>query len=539
MNKYIAVDLGASNGRVILGRFDGRVLRTEEILRFPNRPVESEEGLCWDVPYLLDSVLEGLKAAAQECDGSADGIGCVTWGADYGLLDSNGDLAGQVFSYRDERTNGMLGILENESDPGDIFRRTGAPFDENATLCQLLSVRKRHPEQLDNASCFLFTAGLLHHLLCGRKAAEHTMASESQLYNVVEGRWDEELCRLLGVTDIMPEIVPPATVLGRLDADIAQLCGFKSAPPVIATATHDTASAAVAVPSLPNPPGPDIPCRGSQLAWGSPACSAMRSIAGRLGCATPTQAFISAGTWMMAGIKTDRPVTIPEMIPLGIGNYGGADANILVRGIAGLWLVQECRRIWAGKGKDYSFADLAEAAEEETPNRSIIYPESDRFTNPADMVQAIRDFCRNAGEPEPETPGQIVRCILESLALDSERTLRQLAGYAGVDLDRIHIIGGGSRNKLLCRMIAEACGIPVTAGPAEATAIGNILLQAKATGAVGSLSEIPGIVRDSFELEDFVAGDPAAWEEARERFAALQHRVQDRSVRSDRSDRSD
>jgi len=224
---------------------------------------------------------------------------------------------------------------------------------------------------------------------------------------------------------------------------------------------------------------------------------------------------------MMAGIKTDRPVTCPEMIPMGIGNYGGADGNILVRGIAGLWLVQECRRIWAGKGQDYSFAELAEAAEKETPHRSIIYPESDCFTSPADMVRAIRDFCRNAGEPEPETPGQVVRCILESLALDSEWTLRRLAGYAGVQLERIHIIGGGSRNRLLCQMIADACGTPVTAGPVEATAIGNILLQAKATGALDSLADIPGIVRDSFEVEEFRASEPASCEDARGRFAGL------------------
>ena len=246
---YIAVDLGASNGRVVVARLDAGRLTMEEVHRFPNRPVNVRGEMYWDLLYLYSSMLEGLGAAARSCKGRADGIGCVSWGADYGFLDEAGRLTGHVYSYRDGRTRGMLSALAEQVSFDELFERTGSPFDEMATLCQLFAARRRDPQGPRAADVLLFVCDLMHYFLCGRKAAEYTMATQSQLFNVGENRWDRQLCELVGTLDVMPEVVPPGTILGRLDERIAERCGFAEPPPVIATATHDTAAAAFAAPA--------------------------------------------------------------------------------------------------------------------------------------------------------------------------------------------------------------------------------------------------------------------------------------------------
>jgi len=467
-SSYVAVDVGASNGRVLLGRLMDRKLEVEEIFRFPNGPVSVDGEQCWDIPAIHESVLEGLRLAAGRSEGHVDGIGCVAWGADYGLLDPAGQLLGKVYSYRDSRSKGMLAQLPETSLPG-IFERTAAPFDECATLGQLLAERDQASGRLAKASCLLFVPGILHNLLGGRKVAEFTMASQSQMFDVSSNKWDDELCGVVGCRDIMPEAVAPATVIGELEPGIAARCGLENRPPLIATATHDTAAAAFAMP-----PGDG------------------------------DRALISSGTWVMVGCKTTKPVVPPEAIGLGMGNYGGADNNIFIKGVTGLWLLQECRRTWAREGDDYGYEELVEMARAAGgAHASLVQPNDPRFANPDNMVEEIRAFCRGVGDQVPETPGQVARCIFESIAIECQRTLERISEFTGKNFVGINVLGGGSRNRLLNGMIADATGLPVTAGPAEATAIGNILLQAKATGALESLAEAPQVVADSFDLEQF------------------------------------
>ena len=368
----------------------------------------------------------------------------------------------------------------------EVYRLTGIQFLPFNTLFQLYSLKRDRSAILDAAEDLLFMPDLFCYLLSGRMATEFTCATTSQLYNPREGAWEKELFRLLDLpVSLMQSISEPGTVIGSLDAALARVTGIPEIP-VVAPATHDTASAVAAVPA-------------EGTGW----------------------AYISSGTWSLLGIESERPIFNPRALELNFTNEGGVGGTFrFLKNISGLWLLQACRKTW-DRETDYSYAELIRMGAEAPAFRSLIDPDDAGFLNPRDMPEAIREFCRRSGQAEPDSVASMVRCILESLALKYRWTLEQMQGLVPDPIHRLHIIGGGSRNDLLCQFTADATGLPVTAGPAEATAVGNILMQALCLGAVESVAEIRRIVRNSFPLKTFAPRDSAAWDKAFQRFLGL------------------
>jgi len=474
----LAIDLGAESGRAVSGRFDGKHLRLEEVMRFPNQPVAVAGTLYWDILGLFANVELAIERA-RAC-GALRSVGIDTWGVDFGLLDRSGRLIGNPVHYRDRRTEGMMQrafeIVPREA----IFNATGNMFLELNTLYQLLALRLANDPTLEIAARMLNTPDLLHYWLSGVMAHELTIASTTQCLGANRKEWAWELLRQLDIpARLFGDIVAPGTRLGPLRGNAETM--------VIAPASHDTGSAVMAVPG-----------HGDDAAW------------------------ISSGTWSVVGVLTDAPVIKPEVLAWNFTNEaGGAGDNRLSRNVMGLWILQECRREWARRGQDLSYDDVVELAGRSAPLRSLIDPDDLRFFRPGPIPDTIRDYCAASGQPLPETPGQVARCIFESLALAYRRAIEWLEALTGRKIERIHIVGGGSRNSALCRFTADATRRPVVAGPAEATAIGNLLAQARAHGWVSSPAQMTEVVRQSFPVQEFSPASGDAWEQAFARFEGL------------------
>ena len=482
--KLLAVDLGASGGRALVGELlDGGSMRLEEVHRFPHAPVylphDAGRTLHWDIPLLWAEVLTGLRQAAL-AGHDIRSIGLDTWGVDFALIDREGHLMGDPVAYRDGRTAGMVDLACSRVPREEIFRRTGLQFMELNTLYQLLGLQAQNLPWLVMADRLLMMPDLFHYWLCGSKSVEFTNASTTQFVNASTREWDRELLARLGLPDhFLPDLVQAGTPLGGLRPWLAEETGLSPSVQVVCPATHDTASAVIATPGV----GED---------W----------------------AFLSAGTWCLFGAEVRQPYLTPDVLADGFGNEGGAAGTTrLLRNITGLWLVQECRRTWKEEGRDLAFSDLAGMAEKSRPFLAILDPDDPRFVQPSRMPATIAGYCRATGQSVPETPGEFVRVCLEGIALAVRRRWEQLQRILGRQLRVLHVVGGGSRNRLLCRFLADCLGVPVLTGPAEATAMGNLLCQAVGMGAL-RYYEVRVVARASIDLEEFLPGERGPWDEA-------------------------
>jgi len=484
--RLLAIDLGAGSGRALVGTLEHGRLRVRELARFANEPLTVRGHYHWNVPVLFERIKDALGRDAREYGSPPESLGVDTWGVDFGLLDAGGRLLDLPHTYRDPRTRGAMESFFRKVPRERVYERTGIQFLPFNTLFQLESMVRDGSPLLENASDLLFIPDLFHYMLAGVKRTEFTFATTSQLYNPIQRGWDDELFGALGLpVSMMQEVVMPGAVLGAVSEEISRETGFACAA-VVAVATHDTGSAVAAVPAE----GRD---------W----------------------AYISSGTWSLMGVESEEPILGEEALRLNFTNEGGVGGTFRVlKNIAGLWLLEQCRKAWSSR-EESTYDELIEAAEAAPPFAALVDPDHPDFLDPPDMPSALRAYCERTGQSPPESIGATVRCILESLALKYRFVLEQLKRIAPHPIGRIHIIGGGVQNRLLCRFAAEATGLPVLAGPVEATAIGNLLVQAMAVHRVSSLEEIRQMVRNSFPVERFDPEAPEAWEPAWRRFVDL------------------
>ncbi len=467
--QLLAFDLGAESGRAMLGSLEDGQLRLTEVHRFPNLPVSLPDGLHWNTLGLWSEIRRGLELGTKAANGCLSGVGMDTWGVDFGLLDRQGNLIGNPFHYRDGRTDGMMEVAFQRVPKADIFAQTGIQFMQLNTLYQLMAMVVHSSPQLDIAETFLTMPDLLNYWLTGRKVCEFTNATTTQCFDTRRRVWAKPLLERLGIpTHIFPEVVLPGTVLGAVRSEVGAELGC-GAVPVIAPACHDTGSAVAAVPA-----------QGHDFAW------------------------ISSGTWSIMGAEVEQALVTKECLEFGLTNEGGVDGMYrLSKNIMGLWLVQECRRTWARAGQSYSYEELTRLAAEAEPLRSIIDPDANDFLKPGDMPARIRAYCQEHGQPIPETPGQVVRCALEGVALKYRWVLERLERLLGRRLGTIYIVGGGTQNQLLSQLTADATGRAVITGPVEATAAGNVLMQAIALHKIASVQDAREVVRRSFDVRRF------------------------------------
>ncbi|MGB1125877.1 MAG: rhamnulokinase [Phycisphaeraceae bacterium] len=470
---YLAIDLGASSGRVMDARFDGTRITLDEVHRFENRVVHvhdgSEQGRYhWDFLRLWDEIVAGLRRSSERASEVAS-IGFDTWGVDYGLIGKSGRLIHQPTAYRDPKKNDLFQEVRNKLKDEKIYERTGIQFITINSLYQL-AVDAQDPDRpLERTESMLMVPDLLAYWLTGAKANEHTFASTSQCYDSSTCTWTEDLLTAIGVpTSIFERIVQPGDrePLGTINKIVAEATRLPSSTRLSAVASHDTASAVVAVP-MTDP---------------------------------TTSAYISSGTWSLVGLELDAPVRSPEALAANFTNEAGIEGTTrFLKNCAGLWLIQECRRVWSEQGKQYSFAELAAMAGDAPGLHSLFNPDDPRFATPGDMPARIREACRKNGEPEPADEGALIRAILDSLALRYDQILRAAAELTGRTLKTLHIVGGGGANTVLNQITADATGLEVVAGPHEATALGNAAVQAIACGDLGSLSEARAVIAASSE----------------------------------------
>jgi rhamnulokinase len=480
---FVAADLGASSGRVVAGRVSRGGVELHEVNRFANQPVRVGGTLHWDIVALYRGVLDGLRAAGREL-GSVASVGVDTWAVDYGLLDWDGELIGLPVHYRDSRTDRVMDLVLSEVPAAELYAVTGIQLLPFNTLFQLVSARDT--AALATARTLLMLPDLLTYWLTGEIGAEVTNASTSQLYDVRAGTWSDELiARFELPMRLFPPLRRPGDAAGSLTGEVLEQTGLTGPVPVIAVGTHDTASAIVAIPAR----GPDF-------------------------------AYISCGTWSLVGVELEGPVLTDAAREANFTNEVGVDGTIrFLRNVMGLWLLQECLRTWAGQGLPVDLPALLEEAARATPFGALVDPDAPRFLAPGDMPARIAAYCRDSGQTPPSGAGGLVRCILDSLALAYRGAVREASELSGRSVGVVHLVGGGARNSLLCQLTADACELPVLAGPVEAAALGNILVQARAHGTIaGGLADLR---TRSEALRRYEPGDPTPWSRAASRYEQL------------------
>ncbi|WP_438447575.1 rhamnulokinase [Gorillibacterium sp. sgz5001074] len=487
----LAFDLGASSGRAMVGTLDrtapeGPVLRIEEVHRFPNEPVQAGGHLYWDILRLLHEMKTGFRKASEGRD--IESFGIDTWGVDYGLLGEDGELLGNPYHYRDGRTHDTVAKVHGIIGQDRLFTETGLQPLVFNTVMQLHAAAESGSVSLKHAKELLFIPDLLLYLLTGVKQSEYTIASTSQLLHAGKQEWHEELLSELGIpADILKPVVMPGTVVGALSDEV---CAELKLPPIRAVAVpeHDTGAAVVSVPSTDGKP----------------------------------LAYLICGTWSLLGTELADPVLDPAALALGFSNEGGMGGTArTLKNIMGLWLIQECKREWDQSVTPRSFAELVKLAEEAPAFRSFIDPDDLLFLPPGGMPDRIRRYCRETGQPVPETEGEITRCIYESLAMQYRLVLARLEALTGNTYGGLHMMGGGIQNKFLCRMTASAIGRPVWAGPVEASSLGNMAAQLIALGEVADMTEARGLIKRSYPLDIYEPEQPEVWDEAFERYLSI------------------
>lgn len=483
--QMLAFDFGASSGRAMLGRYDGTRIELEEIHRFNNDPVQVGKTLYWDVLRLFFEIKQGLVKA--KLHGPIDSLSIDTWGVDFGLIDAAGNLLENPVHYRDQRTDGILEEIFKIVPAEELYARTGIQFMYFNTLVQLFALKQQRPELLERADKLLFMPDLLLYFLTGSKQTEYTVASTSQMLNIQTGDWDYELLARLGLpTRLLAPIVSPGTPGPVLSEAICSELGIAPIRTVAVT-SHDTASAVVAVPA----DNPDF-------------------------------VYISSGTWSLMGIESSRPVLSEACFHYQFTNEGGFNRSIrLLKNIMGLWLIQESRRQWIREGADVSYADLEREALVCEPFRSLVNTDSAILATPGDMPSRIRRLCRESGQPVPQSRGEVIRCVYESLALKYRQTKDSIETLTGRQYPDLHIVGGGTKDGLLSQFTANATGSRVIAGPIEATALGNMAVQLLGEGVLGSLAAAREAIAASFALKYYQPADQAAWETAYARYLQL------------------
>ncbi|WP_314174267.1 rhamnulokinase [Streptomyces winkii] len=487
--QVLAVDLGAESGRVVLGRFDGAAIGTEEVHRFANVPRRDGDGvLRWNLSRLWSEVRDGLAKAAALADGPVDSVGVDTWGLDYGFVDAHGAILDDPVSHRDGRTRGMLAEAARLVGRDRLYADTGIQLLEVNTVFQLLADERSGTGRHRRASRMLMLPDLFHRLLSGSAVAEYTAVSTSGAYDMTRRRWAVELLSDLGIpTGVLPEVVEPGTDLGALLPEAADHSAYRRTR-VVAPGSHDTASAVVSVPF-------------EEAAAEGPA------------------AYISSGTWSLVGVESDAPVVDEGSRRANLTNEGGVLGTIrLLRNCMGLWLLQECRNHWAREGREYGYGELVALAARAPAGRSVVNPDHRDFVEPGDMPARIREYCTRTGQPVPDGVAETVRTVLDSLALGYRMALEDLALVTGRQPAAAHIVGGGSRNALLNQLTADASGLPVLAGPVEATAVGNMLVQLLALGELADLSEMRAVVRAGQRVGRYEPGGAGAAEECYGRY---------------------
>jgi rhamnulokinase len=492
----VAVDLGASSGKCFLGRFDGKQLKSEEIHRFINQPLLSNGHLRWNVAALHQEVTAGLAACRQRGHGFRS-VGVDTWGVDYALLGPSDALVDLPITYRDGRTAGcmedVLSILGRER----VYCETGIQFLPFNTLYQLFALRRAQPEVLASARTLLLMPDLFAFLLCGTRMGEHTNASTTQMLNVRDRRWSLSLLDALDLPDqVLPELIPAGTVLAKLRPEIAAQIGLGNCQ-FTATATHDTASAVAGIPA-------------SGKNW----------------------AFISCGTWSLVGMELDGPITTTAALAENFTNEAGVGGTIrFLKNVQGMWILQQCQQEWAA-GRDNIGGDLAHMAASAPAFSFFLDPDDRQFLNPPSMTAAIGDYCARTRQVMERSPRVVTRCVLESLALKHRSVLRTLSRLTDSAIEVVHIVGGGSLNRLLCQWTADASGLPVLAGPADATAVGNILIQGIALGWFDGLDQARAVLRESMHVERYQPVHKERWDEAEERFEGVLRIAQSETLKA-------
>ena len=485
MKKVLAFDFGASSGRAIIGSFDGEKITLKEVHRFTNDPVDLGGTLYWDVLRLFYEIKQGIVKA--KIAGGFDSIGIDTWGVDFGLIDKNGRLLENPVHYRDKRTSGLVEESFKSVPRQKMYDITGIQFMELNTLFQLISLKKQRPEMLERADKMLFMPDLFAYFLTGKMCSEYSIASTSQLIDINTRSWSKELLDAFGIKEsLFAPLTEPGTQLGNLSKEICEECGVESVP-VISVCGHDTQSAITAVP-----------------------------------CESGDFAFLSSGTWSLFGTELQKPIVNETSLKINITNEGGFGGTTgFLKNIIGLWLIQESRRQWQREGKDYSYTDLEKLALSEEPFKCFIDPDAPEFVPQGNIPERVREFCRKTGQYVPESVGEIMRCIYESLAMKYRMTFEKLCECTGKDYPVIHVIGGGTKDGLLCRMTASSCGKTVKAGPIEATVMGNVAVQLMSDGTIGSISEARKAVAASESLKTYEPENTDEWIKAYESFVKI------------------
>ncbi len=484
--RMLAIDLGASSGRGIIGELNGETLSLREIHRFSNDPVIVNGRMYWDILRIFFEIKQAIAKANAE--GGVDTLGIDTWGVDYAFLDKDGRMLANPTHYRDTRTEGICDYVTRYFSLEELYQKTGIQVLNFNTIFQLAADLRDDPETVKRADRILNIPDLLNYFLTGKKANEYTILSTGALLDAKERAYATDLIERIGLPQsLFGEIVSPGNRLGGLLPELKQELGGKEIE-VINVASHDTASAVVAVPS-----------------------------------SEESFVYISSGTWSLMGTELSDPMLDEKSRSFDFTNEGGAEGTIrYLKNIMGLWLIQESRRQWKREGSEYSFAQLEAFAKESKPFRSLINPDDASFATPGDMPGRIKDYCRRTGQPVPETVGDVIRCIYESLALKYRKTVESIRELIQKDISTIHIVGGGTKDRFLSQMTADACNMKVLAGPEEATAIGNLMMQAISEGEVLDLAHARRIVAKSFPLTTYLpVADRAAWDEAYQTFCKL------------------
>lgn len=488
--EILAFDYGASSGRAILGKFDGNKLSLEEMHRFSSDPVMLRDTFTWDFLRLFHEMKTGILKTYNAGHKDLAGIGVDTWGVDFGLLSKKGALLGNPVHYRDKRTDGMIEAATSKVPARDIYGATGIQFQKFNTLFQLLAMAKNDDPLLAAADTLLFVPDLFNYFLTGEKFCEYTITSTSMLYDPVAQDWAYGMIGKLDGrinTNIFPKVIPAGTKLGNISDSVCSELGIGTIP-VIAVAEHDTGSAVVSVPFKDK-----------------------------------KAAYLSSGTWSLLGVELDKPIINDTTYELNYTNEGGINRTVrLLKNIMGLWINQECRRYWQKKGENVSFDELEQGALTAKPFRSIIDVDAPDFFEPYNMPIKVQDYCARTGQPVPETKGEIVRCVMESLALKYKQAIEGLEKIVGYKIPALHIVGGGCKEKTLCRFTASAINRPVYAGPIEATAIGNLSTQLISLHEVSSLEQAREVVANSFPLDVYLPENPSDWDAAYEKLLSLQ-----------------
>ncbi len=486
--KMLGIDLGASSGRGIIGSFNGEKLTLTENHRFLNEPVIQNGKFSWDILRIFHEIKNSIRKCVLDGDEIAT-VGIDTWGVDYGLLDKNGHLISNPVHYRDARNDDIEEYVNKIYPLSDIYAKTGIQSLSFNTIYQLAAEQRFNPGLLDYADKMLFIPDLLGYFLTGEMATEYTIASTGSVLDAKSKKYAFELFEKLGIPrKLFTDIVAPGHTLGALLPQVIEETGKTNAK-VVKIASHDTASAVMAVPSKEE-----------------------------------SFIYISSGTWSLMGTELRSPIITEEASRLGFTNEGGANDTIrFLKNIMGLWLIQESRRQWKREGTEYSFGDLSKLALEAEPRKCFINPDDKLFAPPGNMPERIVSYCKKTGQRAPENVGEIVRCILDSLALKYRNTVESIAAFMPEKPTAIHVVGGGCQDKLLCSLTSDACGLPVYAGPIEATAIGNISMQAIAAGELKDVSEARELIARSIELDTYepTASDRSAWDEAYGKFVKL------------------